>query len=1575
MARLKLQQDGYWVNQDTGERFTPGQVNAMVGYQQNRQNFPDLPTYNPPPPNQGTLSSLGGGVAQGLMMIPAGATKLVNPRLGEYFSAEVANQYPAQGVSGFVGNVAGGAVPTLASIALTGGSAAVPLGAAFGIAGAGEGRGAIYRHEQQTGQDVHPIQETGAMLGYGALWGGTEAFAASRFAENIANSLRASGHLAPTVADVATQAAKHPVQTAIENVSEKYPFWSSVATGGLSMGARQVGQNVVDAATFDSSRRPLEGVLHATAAGALGGGLIHEGNVLAKQRSEYVAAKKANDWLKENVFNKKPTGTDTAEPQQTADVSPKTQEGGTKSLSLKDLMNKNTEQIGQIRAMDTGVPESQPGTLRPRAIEPEQVQPINPNEKFNQAYTQNKVPVEMENKLKPGENALSVHDISKTLQNDFDVTVHLGRTGHGKRVPGLFKVFQEVIRLRKGEETELGVLTHEIAHDVDKKIDLTNKAKLPTDIKAELGTLDYNPKLKRADEGFAEYMRYFFTHGPSHAASLAPKFTAYFDTILKANPSLKANIDKALGLIENYRYQGAGNRIDQMISKDGKPPEVIGMPLGERIKNLWEKAKFVFTRSWKEQGIALQQYSEEARRLLKEQTGYELRPGEDPFQLFTALNQGTYEPMAMHALENGIFTLEGSPQKIGPGLKEVFKDIKSETEYGEWLKFLYARHAIEAHTKPFTRSDGTKITKDPGITLEDARYWYDKTKNPAWEEAAQKLTELNNALVEVLYRTGAMDSASRDAIISAYDTYIPLFRVKDSQGLQRAFSKGGGFADPQNVFKGRRGSQLPIVDPIQATMEQALRVYRRASAQMVQNAIINISKATEGFGYQSELVKPLTEVTEFSLGAISKQLEKLGVDEWILDKLDPQAALFLYREDYISKAGDPVVRFIEDGKPVLYQLDADLYRFAKGMDRYTLPWFLDITLGKTTRALKLGATGLNATFTARNYIRDVMTFFFQSKYTNLKQQIFSPPEMLVSYIYTAGKHLQGKQGDPIVELFKQYGGEMANMLGLDRKYTARSVGRYLPKNSTQRALDLLRPHNVIDTMRSVVGVTENAPRLAEFKAVLEKNGYDRARIERGDTPPLDVIIEGINAAHDVTVNFKRMGELGKIANQAIPFFNAPLESISKFARTWRDNPKAAFIKSAAFAAATMAYWYAKKDEDWYQESPPWLKYGYWTVSNSEGKPVARIPRPFEWGWTVSAGTEMILNKMYKDNPGELMRYLSTAIPSLVPDVTSVAVARPAMEVAFNWDIFRKSPVVSEYLQKLEPRDQYTDKNTALMIAIGQYLNISPAKLDHLLTGYTGGAYSNVMKMLEKIAIGGEANLADYPVVGGFTLRQDYSQSAVDMDQEIKQIEQRYNSLKQKGIDDPELKQKLSMMRDYDSISRQVWLLSRGQANRDIAFETQKFNIGLARYALGKEELARYPNPLKASGINNLPEGVRPIVLDYLGKRAFALSDPMPRPHPGESREAFQLRYQEHNQKVNSVIAEFTELGYTPQQVQWIVGQEQKARGGKFQMASGKKTIRPTAFAQRLQRSIGMMSLPPGQMLGQQFQLPQSQPLP
>ena len=716
-----------------------------------------------------------------------------------------------------------------------------------------------------------------------------------------------------------------------------------------------------------------------------------------------------------------------------------------------------------------------------------------------------------------------------------------------------------------------------------------------------------------------------------------------------------------------------------------------------------------------------------------------------------------------------------------------------------------------------------------------------------------------------MVRSGSISQKSGALLKNAFSTYIPLQRLRESS-LKWISGKtdgpGRNYIDAGNLFHKRVGSGLKVLDPIANTIKLTMQYAERAASQEVTNKIIDVTNSTPEMGVWAEKIPPELVPTTISskeaweklLPEIAHDLIESGIDPEMLSEIDPQDAITIFRPDYYMKGDKPIARYINDGKMELYYINPYLYRSLKGLQYWRMPKLLDSTLGALTRSIKLGATELNVAFgMLSNPMRDYQTYVIQRTAGGL----LDPAEELARYVSNMASKAMGGKGDPMYDLFERHGGKRSTRLGLD-------------SNRLNKVLDTIvtgKEHvSLIDRMRDYVSITEIAPRMAEFVGVMKQNGWTRERLAKGETPPGNVIIQAVNAAHEVTVDFRRMGSVGKIFNQLICYFNANLEGADKAIRTAKDRPKASAVRLMYTAAIPAAIaWYMTRDDDWRKRKESWFD-KYWIITDkmmglkdADGSPVLRIPRPQEYG-LVASGVENMLDAMYQHNPKKVEEWFTNSLSNLTPPVTPSGVGT-AMQIATNKDVWG-NPIIPKGLEDYEPKDQYTPQTSELMKAIGNWLNVSPAQVEHVANGLTGDLFRRYETMPEKIILGKDVEfMTTNPVTSGITFRKDYADSWDKFYEQYEAVNKQFNSAKLHGELTDELIANHERMDSYNSLMKEIRDVARKSTDKTTIKATERYLVGLADAALGREELKRYPNPLHVD-ISKLPSEIYPIVQKF-----------------------------------------------------------------------------------------------------------------
>ena len=1000
------------------------------------------------------------------------------------------------------------------------------------------------------------------------------------------------------------------------------------------------------------------------------------------------------------------------------------------------------------------------------------------------------------------------------------------------RASGIYRSHPEVVRFKETMYGDLSVAAHEIGHHIWKKAKL--KEKIPSEIAEELEGLDYDRNRGSAEEGFSEFLRFYLTRDDSKKD--APKFHEWWLDYLALNENWGGKVSRFRSLVDQWRDQGALNRVREHVRHEPSTPaeETFKEHFGELVYSSMTGAYI----GAKDELHAFKVLQDEAQK-----RGYSPNVGGGVYERAMAFKSAGPQ-LAAQAIRNGPMTMDEDPQVIGPSMADALSEIKPE-QYEDFSRWMIVNHQLE---------DGL-TEKQTGINVQDALAFRNKFDSEAFRNTHKKLIDFNNALIEMLASVGAITEKDKDRILEQYKAYSPLWRVTESN-RDRIPSR---YVDLGPVVRARKGSGREILDPIVATIMRANRFYSAASRQLIQNAMIDIYRNTSGMGDWLEKVPPKMKATTFNLKEIREELEGLfGEDE--MEDLEIDALATIFRADYSRRKGDPVISTTVNGNKELYFVrDEYLYDALNAFGPFKLPALVEFFAGNATRMVKLGAVGLNASFGTKNPVADLITFAFQTK-RNLKDIPIGVAKS-VGYtfkgLYDKMRALSGSSDrDVFLQFAKDWGVELSHVMGEEVDAVRNTIDDIMADSVQRRAYNIAR--HPLDSMVALIGISEMGPRVAELEHVLKKHGITKSMLKSGRLPKMSVIVEAINEANDVTVNFKRQGSWGKTMNRLSAFWNASAESLDKMIRSGIDNPARFAILASATAMATAAYWFYRKDDDEYQEEEAWLKYGFFNYTSDSGDHLVRIPRGHGYGWVMSASIEAMLNQWHDEDPEAVQEWAKESFENMLPDPAGmmlepgdmfrasggISLLRPFSEAASDKDTFKNRPIEGR-LKNLPAPQRYTGGTTWLARKLGKLTNTSPMHIDHIMGGLTGGLSTRIQRY-EGGPIG----------VAGFTIYGEPKRSVNEMYDRADEIAKEYEGEKKKlGEATAETKAARYRIKKAQELISMIRPYYRDGGKTKYR-EGQRYMISIARAALGKAPLERYPGFLTVDSSVLPPELVK-----------------------------------------------------------------------------------------------------------------------
>lgn len=253
-----------------------------------------------------------------------------------------------------------------------------------------------------------------------------------------------------------------------------------------------------------------------------------------------------------------------------------------------------------------------------------------------------------------------------------------------------------------------------------------------------------------------------------------------------------------------------------------------------------------------------------------------------------------------------------------------------------------------------------------------------------------------------------------------------------------------------------------------------------------------------------------------------------------------------------------VIKRLVNGQPEFWEVPKDIKRVIDNVNPYQLGVLARI-VSTPARVFRAGTTALSAPFTVTNYLRDQASSAIYSK----KVLATHAPNNVISGLYQAGKDFgtTGKKNSDLWDKFIAYAGDQTIY---DELRNAKDTKRFLRearRGGGGKAFNMATAP--IRSLEDLNSITEKATRFQNFKGIYQdaiKKGVGEDKAIR----------EAVQAAYQNSVNFQRSGDVTRVLNMFIPYFNAGVQGSRNVARSFRDRPVGTTAKSVAFVAAPTA---------------------------------------------------------------------------------------------------------------------------------------------------------------------------------------------------------------------------------------------------------------------------------------------------------------------------------------------------------------------------------------------------------------------
>lgn len=527
---------------------------------------------------------------------------------------------------------------------------------------------------------------------------------------------------------------------------------------------------------------------------------------------------------------------------------------------------------------------------------------------------------------------------------------------------------------------------------------------------------------------------------------------------------------------------------------------------------------------------------------------------------------------------------------------------------------------------------------------------------------------------------------------------------------------------------GRKGSERTIINPLYSALSNHSEIVRKAMKQVVYNQIGKLGSSA----LMPDLMQvvPLKTTVDKNTGAISYPQEK---DNNVV----------------MSRQGYKRVPVLVDSevKGII-----DMVLTHKNIDTFT-----QLYTG-LSRMFTAGTTGLYPQFALTNFMVDQITATANS-YNKFKG-LYSPMKEMLTVL---------RQKNSVeAKYYEEYlvmGGERQTFTGWQR-LDPKDLFKRISEEKTKMEAAIEKLNQGIDILSIPSAKSEIFSRATE---------YINAR-KAGKSQ-----IVSLEEAGRVTAPFHHIGawgakegkrSFGQTFIRGLPFFNASIQVLDQTARvanTKEGRKRMTFVTiaiTAAYLSAIMAMMDASDDQkEQYKDLEAEDLANFIYFPNPSGQGLLRIKMSNTFSIPGTLINMQIANKMFSANYGA--RDAMEAATSFLPDQFNFTdptkvilgwipqVFKPAAHVIFNVKEYPTvTALVNQGLQRKPAALQYNEGTSPFAKKLGELLNLSPIKIDYLLTGYFGRA-SGLLTGKPGVYNPANSIMRDYYFTSGRRVREFY----------------------------------------------------------------------------------------------------------------------------------------------------------------------------------------------------------------------------
>ena len=735
------------------------------------------------------------------------------------------------------------------------------------------------------------------------------------------------------------------------------------------------------------------------------------------------------------------------------------------------------------------------------------------------------------------------------------------------------------------------------------------------------------------------------------------------------------------------------------------------------------------------------------------------------YQMWIALNREASLPKE----KRSIFIDKNTGEDVMPYLVENRNTLINGDLDGKPRKKIY--ESVQIDMNKLNRSV-LKVALDAGLIgstanainqLREQINAVEKNKELSESKKEQEIKDLEKQIKDLEKNPIGYERFAADM------NYIPFYREMEDGDASKVMTATG--LSNQHFSKALEGGTSPFAD----LMENTLRNWNHIlSASMKNQAAVATLNAANKVG----AAEPNLKVQYFMIDG--------KVHSRSSDKIIGDGSV----KSWMTTQGDGTVKVMVDGQPTYYRVLEPLLLDSIASIGYMGPKskFLDVARD-FKNILQFGVT-ISPAFKVNNLIRDsvqamAVSDLSKTPYANVVQGWLDSDKNNPAYIsalaggaiFNFGSIVEGDQAAMVKRLIKQ---------GVKPEHIL---------NTPEKIIGQLKKY--FDKYQEWGNKSESANRMALYQQLKKKN-YSHLEASFYARDLLDFSMQGSWPAF-------------RLLTQVVPFLNARTQGLYKLGRdginptvrvfyntitgkpieqTDRQKAESFSIVTGAVCLASLALYFAFKDDEEYKKRDDWDRDNFWWFKLPGMDYALRIPKPFEIG-AFGTIAERVAEQIF--DQGAEGKQFEKSLKNMITNTFAINLpqfVKPLVDLYANKDSFTGAPIESAGMERLSKQERATDTTSPLAIALGGLSSValpgegmSPVQMDYAIKAYFGwlggtiahtshyavmpfksGAYPDT-KWIDKVSVGLikslPANQSKY-ATAFYESNKDISQAYADM---------------------------------------------------------------------------------------------------------------------------------------------------------------------------------------------------------------------